>query len=201
MIQMGEGDDPFPSLKQKACITRSFPISFYRGRQFSRELLRIVRMTSKAYTDGFIGAGLIAIGAIIHYVLIPYHVDQTPHPGLSASFFPELITWFLIMIGAILIVQSLWMGRREKSTFQIQWDRRERNHGLMVIAISVLYVYLISTLGYFIATPVGFAGLMVMMGVRRWWTLVISICVFTLIIFLFVEKFLKISLPGGKLFS
>ncbi len=158
-------------------------------------------MFSKAYTDGFIGAGLIAMGGIIYYVLIPYQVDQMPHPGLSAAFFPELITWFLIMIGAILIVQSLWGERRGKSTFQIQWDREERNNGLMIVAISVLYVYLISSLGYFLATPVGFACLMIMMGVRRWWTLVISICLFTLIIYLFVEQFLKISLPGGKLFS
>jgi len=143
----------------------------------------------------------VAFGLFIYFAIIPYHVEHTPHPGLSPAFLPILITWFLIITGAVLIGQCIWKRKRRKPAFHVSWDREEKNHGLKILSVSILYVYFISTLGYIVATPLALVAFMILMGARRWRTLLITVGLFTSLIYLIFEYFLKISLPMGTLFS
>lgn len=65
------------------------------------------------------------------------------------------------------------------------------------IAVPVVYTLLIMPFGFFVTTPFFLAGVMLMMGERRWkYILAVTILIFGLIIVVFM-KFLYVPLPMG----
>jgi|TARA_B110000967_G_C18895237_1_gene570151 hypothetical protein len=68
---------------------------------------------------------------------------------------------------------------------------------ITTIAVPVVYTLLIMPFGFFVTTPFFLAGVMLMMGERRWkHILAITMLIFGLIIIVFI-KFLYVPLPMG----
>ena len=67
----------------------------------------------------------------------------------------------------------------------------------ILLASVIGFAVLLDPLGYLIAAPLAFFGLLLAFGARRWWVMALVAVVLPTLIYLFFSKTLGIYLPVG----
>ena len=118
------------------------------------------------------GAGVLILGLLIFFLLIPRGIDQpgsVEHAALAPDFWPKIIAAIIILMGLLLTVKPAEEEDEEIEGGGDAGGWLQRLPGLAV-ALGTLFAFyfLIPLLGMVVPGMVMALGLMVYAGERRW---------------------------------
>lgn len=142
--------------------------------------------------------GLIVFGLVYGYLSWWLPVRSLPNtPG--PSFFPLVVTAFLLALSAALLFQGLSLPREAAAPSGAATGRLDTRAALFALGALLLYVVLLPTLGFILATAPLFAVLMVLYGERRPLAVVVGAIVMTAVLYGVFRHGFGIFLPRGLL--
>ena len=126
-------------------------------------------------------------------------------PFDNAAMFPRLIAWTLIILGVVQVATSLLSkgtgagdGRSEPAAAQGQDDGRLLLRALACLATFILYLSVVTTVGYITATIVMLLVMFVILGARPIVAAVVAVAA-TFVAGLIFGTLLNVVLPVGRL--
>lgn len=141
---------------------------------------------------------VIGILTIIWGIFILIHTFSYPKMplGLSPGDFPRVISFLLIILGIIQIIQSFVLKEEPKKLYS--W--KNLKNVLILVIIGLIYVYLLHYFGFLYLTPFLIFITLYLFNYRKITpAILISILVTILIHFIFYNIF-KVPLPQFSLF-
>ena len=145
--------------------------------------------------DIYGGAGLLVLGLLVLFVIIPLEAGGETWSGVSPLFFPALVAGGFTLCSAGLLLQALFRpatyeGREETPV-------RKQNLGFFLLACAIVFlgVLLIHGIGILWGGPLMVAALMIFMGERNW-IRIVGISVLPIVaIYFFVVRVLNAPMP------
>lgn len=140
----------------------------------------------------------IGIGIILFGVFILLNALNMPDMllGLGPGDFPEIVSIGLIICGFILTFQSFFISEKTKKIY----SKSSVKDVLILIFISLLYVYLVKYIGFLYLTPFLMLATMYLFGYKKLpYAIVISV-IFTLLVYYVFYGIFKVPLPQFSLF-
>lgn len=144
--------------------------------------------------DIFGAAGLLALGLIVLFVIIPAEAGGDTWSGVSPLFFPTIIAvGFTLGAAALLIRAVLSPASYKGMEAPVSW----RNFGFFLIACAIIFasVLAIHGLGIFLGGPILVGALMLFMGERNWRRIIPMSVLPIIVIYFFVNRILNAPLP------
>ena len=122
--------------------------------------------------------------------------------GLSPAFFPELAFFFLITLSVFLLILNIIKWHRKEIGDKVteKLDKGQIRQVGTVLFILLVYIHMISVIGYFISSFLTLIIFILNFKVREWYKILVLPVILLLLVFLFFEKGLMILLPRGILF-
>lgn len=117
-------------------------------------------LSTKATVDAVVAVLVLVLGAVVVYQARLLGAGWTSD-GPGAGYFPFYIGLLLCVGGAGILIQSLRAKTRDEGAFV---DRLQLRRVLSVFLPSVLYVGVITVLGFYLASAVFIALFMVLLG-------------------------------------
>ncbi len=143
--------------------------------------------------DTGIGIGIVLLGIFI--LINALNMPNMPL-GLGPGDFPEIVSMGLIICGVILAIRSIRNPEKPKKMYSAS----SLKDILILIFLSLLYVYLVSYIGFLYLTPFLMFATMYLFGYRKIpYAIIISI-VFTLLVYYIFYGIFKVPLPQFSLF-
>jgi hypothetical protein len=156
-------------------------------------------MTSPEKPVSAVSSALVSAAALAGFVLI---FIEAANFGTGASLFPRLLGVVGGISAAVVLVQSCLrvLAERRRSEPRSAGGRALNWHDVVISYVGPpLYAILLYLLGFWIASILGLAGLLILLGERRPW-MVGTITAGTLIaIYLMFEFSFGIQMPKGVL--
>jgi len=150
-------------------------------------------MKLKFSWDTGIGIGIILFGVFI--LLNALNMPDMPL-GLGPGDFPEIVSIGLIICGFILTFQSFFISEKTKKIY----SKSSLKDVLILIFVSLLYVYLVKYIGFLYLTPFLMLATMYLFGYKKLpYAIVISV-IFTLLVYYVFYGIFKVPLPQFSLF-
>ena len=127
-----------------------------------------------------------------------------PH---QSAYFPRFIIIFMGFLGCVMMVQEI--KKRVKTFEQAQtdtensgsvWRGRAFRKVSMMIVYSVIYILILSKVGFFSTALVYLPVMMWLLGIKKPSTIIFSTGIVVFFIFLIFRIFLKVPFPEGLLF-
>ena len=147
---------------------------------------------SKAWQIG-IALVVLALGAA-YAIGAQEFPGETGYAGISARFFPGLVATFLLIVGALLLWQSLTGGLRN-FTDDLAEVVADYRGGLWVSAGILLHAVLINHIGFVLAATVLFTCAARGFGSTKWWRDILIGVALVLPVFWLFTQLLDVSLP------
>lgn len=140
------------------------------------------------------GAGLLGLGLLVLFVIIPAEAEGDTWSGVSPLFFPTIVAAGFTLGAAALLVRALLS---KASYGGMDAPMRWANFGFFIVACAVIFgaVLLIDFVGILWGGPVLVGTLMLFMGERKWQRIVPMSVVPITVIYFFVTKVLNAPLP------
>jgi putative tricarboxylic transport membrane protein len=141
---------------------------------------------------------LLALGI---FVLI--EAATIPIPVASSNVGPRFMPYFtgaLLTIAAVWSIIEIFRGQSvapEESELADPAERFSWKNVAFLVGSVLVFILLLDPIGYLLATPIAFFGLLLAFGARRWWVMAIVSVVMPTLIFLFFNGVLGIRLPTG----
>lgn len=151
-------------------------------------------MKKKPFSDLVIGLSAVALGIV---VLLLSGKLQTVKLGIGPAGFPRFIAALLIILGAVMAVPALLRGVEKP---RVQVEKKAASLFLAAIAMSLVYVCLVSRVGFLIMTPLLLFGMMWLFGERKLPLMIAVSLITTIVIWLLFTKVFHIFLPSCRLF-
>ena len=119
------------------------------------------------------GIGVLMLGLLIFFVLIPYGIDQpgsVEHSALAPDFWPRIIAVIMMAMGLLLAVRPVPDDDEDEEQGDEHDDRWLRRLPGFAAALGALlgFYALIPSLGMVVPGVAVIFGLMVFAGERRW---------------------------------
>jgi hypothetical protein len=149
--------------------------------------------------DFYLGLVLFFFSLSLLFYLIPYHIEIMQADGMAVtpSFFPYLIDLCLLFLSLLLMMNSPRTGGNATRA-----EDKQANWGtLVLVALMFFYYFGMKIIGMAPMSGVVLFVLMRLFGYRKWTHAVIFSIAFTVLIYLFFEKFAQVDIPRGILFD
>ncbi len=161
-------------------------------------------MNLKLNRDFVSGLILFALAMVLYFYLIPLQVQESGGmpSAMSPRLFCKIAAVALIILSAVLIVSSLFFPMvQEEDGKQSRLEViDQRRRGFVSVCISILYIVLINTIGYFVSTSLVLLFFTLYFGGRNWKVIVLSQAVVLPFIYVLFVKGLNVVMPDGLLF-
>jgi hypothetical protein len=144
--------------------------------------------------DIYGSAGLLILGLVVLFVIIPAEADGDTWSGVSPLFFPTLIVAGFTLSCAGLLVQAIL---RPKTYEGMPMPMAGWDFAFFLLACAIILgaVFVIHRFGLLWGGPLLVAALMLFMGERNWLRIVPMAVVPVLIFAFFITKVLNAPLP------
>jgi len=127
---------------------------------------------------------------------------QFKNVPIGPEFFPRYLASGLFICSAVLLIQALIVNpKNDKKAPTISPLDRGMQRLFIGIAIIVAYALLWEPVGFIIATPLAMAGMMVLLGYKRYKMMVIFSLAATAVVFGAFRFFLNVDMHMGLLES
>ena len=139
-------------------------------------------------------SGILAIclGATI-LILIPLQIQEElflAHGQISADFIPKVVSLVMILLGILLVFQSLILHKEK--TITIEADAFKR--AVAFLALTVVYGLLFRWIGFLIPSLLFTTGLLVLQRSKQWIYWLIC-CIFPVVIWVLFNVVFLVKLP------
>jgi len=166
-----------------------------------RKSRNTAKEVSSEWRDFLVGL-ILLIFFCVFYFIIPIEVEEgTEQLGLSPAFFPRVSVLLLIILCSFLVFKNVVAVQKLKRR-KVQADRKRMEGKFRVIALTalcILYVYILSFLGYFISTSFFMISILWLFEVRKWRTVAMVAIVTPLVIYIIFGKIMMLPFPKGRL--
>lgn len=151
--------------------------------------------------DVISGAAMALFSALLYLVIIPAQVEHSEAGPLALS--PRLFCDIIVILLLILSVSLVVLGLRAETENEEVAIPAEKGHPLVrggiAVAVSVLYVLLITYLGYFSSTVLVMLFFLRFFGAQSWKTGLLFLFVIIPFIYALFVIALKVVVPEGLL--
>ena len=148
----------------------------------------------KPFSELIIGLACIALGIA---VFIMAGDLQKVRLGIGPAGFPKFISVVLGILGLAQTVMALSSGV-EAPKFNV--DKKAATLFIAAVAAVVVYVMLVTTVGFALLTPVLMVVMMYLFGERHFGKMAVIAIVTTAVVWLLFTEVFMIFLPAGRLF-
>ena len=146
--------------------------------------------------------GLVGMAFSATAFIVTFSFRQFKNVPIGPEFFPRYLATGLFICSAVLFIQAfLTDPKKDKKAPTISPLDKGMQRLFAGIAIIVAYALCWEFLGFIIATPLAMAGMMLLLGYRRYLMMVIFSLGTTLVIFGAFRVFLNVDMPLGLLES
>ncbi len=150
---------------------------------------------------------ILTIGALIYTLQFD---DPLPVYEWGPAHWPRMVLIGMLLFAGWLFVSS-WRSSSMPAAAQMKaslsddlaaLDRSAQVRIVLLFSVPVLYTYLIHKMGFLLITPFFLFGYMWLMGVRRLRTLLImTVCIYTALVLVFVVAIFTYLPPGAGIFN
>jgi putative tricarboxylic transport membrane protein len=150
------------------------------------------------------GLVLLSLFLIVYFFILPSQIEEPPAAplALSPSLFCQVSTGLLILLSLILTLTGVFGGKKSvigEGTSVSKAEEIDHKKVCVTIGVTILYLFMFETIGYFVSTAALMLFLTVYYGNRKWaHVLSIIVIILAFIFFLFVMG-LKVALPEGMM--
>jgi hypothetical protein len=144
----------------------------------------------------------IVLGALgIAVITGSLKLDNFGPLALSPGLFPFILGVCLVALVLVLILRNIRRPAKEetdKAPLPGESSNMVKARWIKITAItalSLVYILLLSIAGFIISSAVYVLALMLLLGERKWWKLIITPVMVSLLIFTLFAKGLKVYLP------
>jgi hypothetical protein len=162
----------------------------------------VVRETLAVRNSDLISGGLMIIfGLVMIFVIVPIEISSTGEFGVDPAFFPQLLLWLVVAMGALLVVTRIRAPadppHREPVLDRYNWFFI----GSFTLLLVLAYIA-IGKAGFVFTGVVMTAVLMFTLGIRqRNWAEVAGVSVAApVVIYYALYHVFNVQLPSGSLF-
>jgi len=139
-------------------------------------------------------SGILAIclGAVI-LMLLPSQIQEElflAHGQISADFIPKVVSIVMIILGILLLFQSLVLHKEQIVTIEAGALKR----AMAFLALTVAYGLLFRPLGFLIPSLLFSAALLLLQRSRRWLSWLIC-CLFPVVVWVLFNVVFLVKLP------
>jgi putative tricarboxylic transport membrane protein len=147
------------------------------------------------------GAVVVLFGLLMIFVIVPLQIASTSEYGLDPKFFPVLLLWILVAMGALLIVSRVTQPA-DDSDRKLVLDRWNWAFIAGAAIFFLLGFIAINALGFVIAGAIIVALLMIAIEMRhiRWIELIGVSALAPFMIYWLLYNVFSVQLPAGALF-
>ena len=145
------------------------------------------------------GIGVLLIGILVFFVLIPYGIDQpdnVKHTALAPNFWPKIIAAVIALMGLLLAVKPGGNIGSETGSEDDPWAQRLPGLAVSLGSLFAFY-FLIPSLGMVAPGAALVLGLMLFAGERRWWLAVAVSFGIPILLYVFFTFVAGIPIPLG----
>ncbi len=145
-------------------------------------------------SDRYVGLGFIVLGALGIFSASQWKVLYSADPA-GPTAIPIILCVGIIIMGAILLVGGLFV--KKTADDKVIATKKEIILVTAIALSSLLYIMLLSVLGYLIMTPLYVASILVLVGSLKPKTVVLISVITTLVLFIMFYSLLRVNLPLG----
>jgi|GEM_PF-6370886 len=140
--------------------------------------------------------GLLALVFTITYVI---SINSLPKETIT---FPRVILIFLVPLFIWNFAESVMNFRKtlqseEPEEKKLDCSLHLTKARLFVMLVTLIYIFLMPTLGFVVTTPLYLAVLALFLGVRKPVRLIVFVVVFTAVVYVIFAMWLKVQIPQG----
>ena len=149
--------------------------------------------------ERFTGVGVLLVGILVFFVLIPYGIDQpenVKHAALAPNFWPKIIAAVIAAMGLLLAVKPGREAGSETGGDDGAWAQRLPGLAVSLGSLFAFY-FLIPYLGMVAAGAALAFGLMLFAGERRWPLGVAVALGIPILLYVFFTYVASIPIPLG----
>lgn len=151
-------------------------------------------MAKKRFSDLIIGIGFMALGVA---TFLMANDLQKVKLGIGPGGFPKFISVALVLLGLCMTVSVVRHGFNKP---EIHMEKKQILLLLSAIAMCVLYIALVPTVGFALLTPFLLFGMLLLFGNRSYLMCAVISVVTTAAVWLLFTKVFMIFLPTCRLF-
>ena len=127
---------------------------------------------------------------------------QFKNVPVGPEFFPRALAAGLFVCSAVLLIQAIFANpKKDKKAPTISPLDKGMQRLFAGIAIIIVYALCWEPVGFIIATPLAMAGMMLLLGYRKYLMMVIFSLATTIVVFGAFKVFLNVDMPLGLLES
>ena len=150
--------------------------------------------------DSYVAIFLLFFCGLAYWVAYPY-----PH---ESAYFPRIIILLLAIMSCALWGKSILEGRREKvrrgrppeAERLSLWKNEVTRKVIFMIAFSVIYLLVLSSVGFYLTTLAYLPVMIWFLGIRKIRVITLSTVLVLIFIYLVFSAFLKVPIPEGIAF-
>lgn len=137
---------------------------------------------------------------IVIIILSLYFANDARVFPARGGVFPLFSFACIILLSIGYLITTFVSSRKYKSENQEDSPDEKTNKPYLLFLLTVMQVFLMDKVGYFVSTGVFFISSCMLMGLRRYWLILISIVIMLPTFYVFFVIALKAELPKGILF-
>jgi len=154
------------------------------------------------------GAGILAFGALVAFVLVPFgvvHPDNIRAGTISPTFWPRAIGWLLIVVGALVALQAALAPPGTGSDIESTPSHGHPGRYYFRVLLGFFILYASWGATFWIGLPISSALIILVFGAlfgeRRYWLLIVLAVVLPLVLYYFFTHVAKVPIPLGDFFD
>ncbi|WP_022667079.1 tripartite tricarboxylate transporter TctB family protein [Desulfospira joergensenii] len=142
-----------------------------------------------------LGTLLLASAGFLWFYAIPYHIK-----GFEQALFPRCLTISMLIPCMLLFIEGIKKHKTEGEKQTSSLISSASLKSLVIVPLTMIYVFLISIIGFYVTTSLFVFLFMLFFGARNW----LSICIYSVtvpaIVYIVIRKILSFPFPEGFLF-
>ena len=149
------------------------------------------------------GALVVLFGIYVFWTATNFGLKGLSPDPLGPAFFPKVLGIGLIGLGLLLMLIAIQKNEevveeeQEKQEQKGQFLTKGNTKILLIIALGILYVYLLLKIGFVLDTLIFILAVMFITGERLWWKIAVSSLTISFGLFFLFKYVLKVMLPLG----
>jgi len=147
----------------------------------------------------------LLIGILV-FINIPNQIDigsETSINSVNPRTLPYLIASAIIVLSLLIIISDIIISRKKEAAFYVNKQIEDSNYIRVFLSIIciMLWIVLIPYIGFNIATILLISAIMLIIGNRNWWQIMILSLILSLPLNYLLKVVLRVYLPQGLIFQ
>ena len=140
-----------------------------------------------------LGAASVGFGAWMYWMATQMKA--------KAAFWPKLVAWGIIMIGALIVLHEILTFRKNGNTPAEKKNDKPKSKPrydrvLMILGLLIVWYFAFTMFSYTISTALLMIGISYVLGYRKWKIMILTAVITSLSLYLAFSQLFNVRFPG-----